>query len=89
MTVRDQLQARPLLRRRNVSFALGLLDEFVQRLKAAIEVAPAVLVHLLAEHLKRLFYVVPVRVNDQSLTLAPASERRAVDHRRGGTEKVD
>ena len=29
MTVRDQLQARPLLRRRNVSFALGLLDEFV------------------------------------------------------------
>jgi hypothetical protein len=29
MTVRDQLQARPLLWRRNVSFALGLLDEFV------------------------------------------------------------
>jgi hypothetical protein len=29
MTIRDQLQARPLLRRRNISFALGLLDEFV------------------------------------------------------------
>jgi hypothetical protein len=29
MTVRDQLQARPLLWRCNVSFALGLLDQFV------------------------------------------------------------
>ena len=29
MTIRDQLQARPLLQRHNISFALGLLDEFV------------------------------------------------------------
>jgi hypothetical protein len=36
---------------------------------------PAVVVQLLAEHLKRLFYLVPVRVNDQSLALAPASDR--------------
>src|SRR5260221_13340678 len=50
-------------------------------MKAATEVFPAVVVGPLVELLKRLFYIVlPARVNDESLTLAPASDRRAVAH---------